>query len=48
VRRRAGHASGDRQAGREEGGGVRTLWFKGISGFTLPLQASVPTGGVVR
>jgi hypothetical protein len=26
----------------------QTLWFKGISGFTLPLQASVPTGGVVR
>ncbi len=25
-----------------------TLWFKGISGFTLPLQASPPAGGVVR
>lgn len=25
-----------------------TLWFKGISGFTFPLQASAPAGGVVR
>jgi hypothetical protein len=24
------------------------LWFKGLSGWTFPLQASPPAGGVAR